>query len=154
MADQDAVEIAVRALRTRDRTVAELEARLAERGVGDAERGDALETLDAGRVSRRRAGRARAGSGARGPRRGRRPDPGTTSTRRGVAAELVEEALGALEAERTRAEPSSRVAAASVQTVRYLAARGFGEDALEVIVARGDGRRDRMTVLPFDVLPA
>ena len=138
MANRDAVEIAVRALRTRDRTVAELEARLAERGVGDAERGDAIETLTrAGFLDDRRVAIARAAVLA---------DRGAGDamiradlTGRGVEAELVDEALGALEDERTRAERVLARRGVSVRTVRYLASRGFGEDTLEDIVARGAG---------------
>ena len=48
---QDAVEtapldLAIRALRFRDRTAAELQARLQQRGIGEAEREQALETLE------------------------------------------------------------------------------------------------------------
>ena len=56
-----------------------------------------------------------------------------------MEAELVEEALGALEDERTRADLVLARRGVSVQTVRYLASRGFGEDTLEGIVARDAG---------------
>ena len=51
MPDNDAVEtapldLAIRALRFRDRSAAELEERLEQRGVGEAERAQALETLE------------------------------------------------------------------------------------------------------------
>jgi regulatory protein len=135
MADRDALEIAVRALRARDRTVAELETRLAERGVGDAERSDAIETLaragflDDGRVAcARAAALADRGAGDALIR--------ADLVQRGVAAELVEEALGALEDESTRAQRVLARRGRSPKTVRYLASRGFGEETLEEIVAR------------------
>jgi regulatory protein len=138
MADRDALEIAVRALRARDRTVAELETRLAERGVGDAERSDAIETLaragflDDGRVAcARAAALADRGAGDALIR--------TDLVQRGVAAELVEEALGALEDESTRAQRVLARRGRSPKTVRYLASRGFGEETLEEIVARSTG---------------
>ena len=57
----DAVEQALRALRYRDRTTAELSARLAKRGVGEAEREQALETLERiGYVDDERFARTRA----------------------------------------------------------------------------------------------
>lgn len=138
MADRDALEIAVRALRVRDRTVAELEARLVERGVGDAERSDALETLaragflDDGRVAcARAAALADRGAGDALIR--------ADLTQRGVAAELVEEALGALEDESTRAQRVLARRGRSPKTVRYLASQGFGEETLEEIVAHSTG---------------
>ena len=93
MADRpDAVETALRALRFRDRTTAELDARLEQRGVGEAEREQALETLerigyvDDERFARSRAERlAERGSGDALIR--------DDLERRGVAAEIVEAAL-------------------------------------------------------------
>ena len=88
MADRpDAVETALRALRFRDRTTAELDASLEQRG---------------------------------------------------VAAEIVEAALAGLEPERERAARIVERRGPGDKTARYLAARGFGEDALEGIVAQGD----------------
>ena len=55
--------------------------------------------------------------------------------RRGLAADVVELALGALEPERERAARIAERRGRSVKTARYLASRGFGEDALEGIVA-------------------
>ncbi len=103
MADRpDAVETALRALRFRDRTTAELDARLEQRGVGEAEREQALETLerigyvDDERFARGRAERlAERGSGDALIR--------DDLERRGVAAEIVEAALAELEPERSRA---------------------------------------------------
>ena len=138
MADRpDAVETALRALRVRDRTTAELDARLEQRGVGEAEREQALATLerigyvDDERFALSRAERlAERGSGDALIRH--------DLERRGVAAEIVEGALAALEPERMRAARLIELRGASDKTARYLAAKGFGEDALEGIVARED----------------
>ena len=133
----DAVEQALRALRYRDQTTAELSARLATRGVGAAEREQALETLERiGYVDDERFARTRAEQlAARGS--------GDALIRydlegRGVAAEQVEAALMALEPERERAARLVEQRGRSVKTARYLASRGFGSDALEWVVARED----------------
>ena len=55
--------------------------------------------------------------------------------RRGVAAEVVELALGALEPERERAARIVEQRGHSLKTARYLASRGFGEEALDGLVA-------------------
>ena len=138
MADRpDAVETALRALRFRDRTAAELDARLEQRGVGEAEREQALETLErVGYVDDERFARSRAerlaerGSGDALIR--------DDLERRGVAAEIVDAVLSELEPERERAAQIAERRGPGDRTARYLAARGFGEDALEGIVAQGD----------------
>lgn len=138
MADRpDAVETALAALRFRDRTAAELDARLEQRGVGEADREQALETLERiGYVDDERFARSRAE---------RLADRGSGDAlirddleRRGVSAEIVEAALAELEPERTRAARIAERRGPGDKTTRYLAARGFGEDALEGIVAQGD----------------
>ena len=58
--------------------------------------------------------------------------------RRGVAEELVGEALAGLEPEPERAARIVARRGHSPKTVRYLAARGFGEDALTHVVADAD----------------
>jgi regulatory protein len=133
----DAVETALRALRFRDRTTAELDARLEQRGVGEAEREQALETLgrigyvDDERFAGSRAERlAERGSGDALIR--------DDLERRGVASEIVEAVLAGIAPERERAARIVAARGASGKTVRYLAARGFGEDALEGIVAQED----------------
>ena len=131
----DAVEQALRALRFRDRSTAELDARLARRGVGEPERAQALETLErVGYVDDERYARTRAEQLA---------DRGSGDTLirydlegRGIAAELVEAALAALEPERERAERVLVRRGRSLGTARYLAARGFGADVLESVVAQ------------------
>ena len=130
----DAVETALRALRFRDRTAAELEARLEQRGVGEAEREQALETLERiGYVDDERFARTRAE---------RLADRGSGDAlirddleRRGLAAEVVELALGSLEPERERAERIAELRGRTAKTARYLASRGFGDEALEALVA-------------------
>ena len=131
------VDLAIRALRFRDRTAAELEARLEQRGVGKAEREQALETLERiGYVDDERFARMRAeqlaerGSGDALIR--------DDLERRGVAADVVELALGALESERERAVRIAARRGHSVKTARYLASRGFGEEALDGLVAAGE----------------
>jgi regulatory protein len=133
----DAVETALRALRFRDRSTAELDARLEQRGVDAAERERALETLE-------RLGHVDDGRFA-GARAERLADRGSGDAlirddleRRGVAAEIVEAALSGIEPERERAARIVERRGPGVKTVRYLAAKGFGEDALESIVAQGD----------------
>ena len=131
------IELAVRALRTRDRSAAELDARLARRGVGDAEREQTLETLERiGYVDDERFARTRAEQlAARGS--------GDALIRhdlesRGIADEAVEDALAELEPERERAARIVTQRGRSVKTVRYLASRGFGDDALVGVVARDE----------------
>ena len=106
---EDALEEAFRALRSRDRSAAELETRLERRGVGEAEREQALETLERiGYVDDERFARSRAEQlAARGS--------GDALIRhdleaRGIAPEHVETALASLEPERERA---TRIAAAA-----------------------------------------
>ena len=131
------LDLAIRALRFRDRTAAELAVRLEQRGVGEAEREQALETLERiGYVDDERFARTRAEQLA---------DRGSGDAlirddleRRGLAADIVELALGALEPERERATRIAERRGRSVKTARYLAARGFAEEALEGLVATDD----------------
>ena len=144
----DPVETALRALRFRDRTTAELDARLEQRGIGEAEREQALETLERiGYVDDERFARSRAeqlagrGSGDALIRH--------DLERRGVAPEIIAGALAGLEPERERAARIIERRGPGVKTVRYLAARGFGEDgfgedALDSVVAQGDLRSYRI----------
>ena len=133
----DAVETALRALRFRDRSTAELDLRLEQRGVGAAERVEALETLERiGYVDDERFARSRAehlaerGSGDALIR--------DDLERRCIAVEVVGAALAGLEPERERAARIVERRGPGVKTARYLAAKGFGEDVLEGIVAQGE----------------
>jgi len=135
--DEDAVEAAVRALRQRDRSSAELDARLARRGLGEAARSEALETLERiGYVDDERFARTRAeqlAARAAGDALIRHDLEG-----RGVPADAIGSALAALDPERERAALIVGERGRSAKTARYLAAKGFGEDALEAAVAQDD----------------
>ena len=138
MTDQEhTLDAALKALRHRDRSAAELDARLAQRGVGETEREQALETLERiGYVDDERFARRRAEQlAARGS--------GDALIRhdlegRGIAPEQVEQALAALEPERERALQLAAQRGRSVKTARYLASRGFDAEALEAVVAPED----------------
>lgn len=131
------LDIAIRALRHRDRSVAELEERLARRGVEEGERAQALATLERlGYVDDARVARTRAEQlAARGS--------GDALIRhdlegRGIDAGLVEVAMAALEPETARAARIAERRGRGVKTARYLASRGFGEDAVHAVVAQED----------------
>jgi regulatory protein len=135
---RSATDLALRALAFRDRTAAELDARLSEQGVSAAERDEALAALQrAGYVDDRRIAHARAASLA---------DRGSGDAliradleQRGVASELVEEAIDGLEPERVRAERILGRRGQTAKTARYLVSRGFGAETLEGVVARDTG---------------
>jgi regulatory protein len=133
----DAVEQALRVLRNRDRSTAELDARLAQHGIDAEERGQALETLERiGYVDDERFARMRAEQlAARGS--------GDTLIRhdlerRGITSEHVDAALGGLEPEHQRAARIVESRGQGAKTARYLASRGFGADAVESVVAPDD----------------
>jgi regulatory protein len=135
--ETDAVETALQALRHRDRTVAELDARLEERGVGAEARREALDRLERlGYVDDGRVAAARAEQLAlRGV--------GDALIRhdlegRGVEGEVIESALAALDPERDRALRIVAERGRSARTARYLASRGFADDAVEEAVAADD----------------
>lgn len=132
---EDAVETALRALRHRDRSSAELDARLSRAGVGEAVRREALETLERiGYVDDDRVARQRAEElAARGA--------GDLLIRhdlegRGLDSETVEGALALLEPERERAARIVERRGGGPRTARYLASKGFGQEALEATVAQ------------------
>lgn len=132
---EDAVETALRALRHRDRSSAELDARLSRAGVGEAARREALESLERiGYVDDERVARQRAEElAARGA--------GDLLIRhdlegRGLDSETVEGALALLEPERERAARIVERRGGGPRTARYLASKGFGQDALEATVAQ------------------
>jgi regulatory protein len=135
--ETDAVETALRALRHRDRTVAELDARLEERGVEEDARREALATLERiGYVDDERFARTRAEQlAARGVGDAMiRHD----LERRGVDLEHVEAALEALEPERERALRIIDARGRTAKTARYLDSRGFCHDSVEAAVAADD----------------
>jgi regulatory protein len=130
----DALELAFRALRHRDRSAAEVDRHLAERGVGEDDRRGAIETLvRTGVVDDRRYAESRAsslagrGSGNAHIRHDLR--------RSGVEADVVEDALAALTCERERAELIVARRGGGMKTARYLAGKGFAEDVVHAVVA-------------------
>jgi regulatory protein len=130
MADQDPIEIAARALQHRDRSRREIEERLAQAGIDDDRRTDALDTLErVGYVDDGRFAGARAEALAH---RGYgdewiRHDLGE----HGVAAEAIAEAIGVLVPEADRAAALVERLGRTPKTGAHLARKGFGEDALE-----------------------
>jgi SOS response regulatory protein OraA/RecX len=134
----DAVEVALRALRHRDRSAAQIDAQLAARGVSESERVDALATLArTGLVDDRRFAETRASALAdRGA--------GNAFIRHdlllaGVDDDVIEHAFAALEDERIRAERIVARRGGGAKTARYLSGKGFSEDTIHAVVARGGG---------------
>jgi regulatory protein len=132
-AEPDPLELAARALRHRDRSRAQIDARLTRAGVEADRRADALETLERiGYVDDDRFARTRAAAlAARGL--------GDEAIRAdleagGVGAEALEEALAALEPEVERARAIAARSGRTVRTAVQLARKGFGEDAIEAAV--------------------
>lgn len=132
----EALTRAARALRRRDLPEQALDARLERAGFRDEERQAALGTLArAGLLDDTRFAHARAATLAE---RGRGDAAiAWELERQGVAPEVVESALAALEPERDRALAFAAEHGASAATARLLARRGFGEDAVEAACARG-----------------
>jgi SOS response regulatory protein OraA/RecX len=129
-----AVEAALRALRHRDLSASQLERRLGERGFGESEREQALETLTrTGLVDDARFASSRARSlAARGA--------GNAYIRHAlggaeVAPELVEDALAELEPEADRARLVVERRGAGAKTVRYLSGKGFSDEVVAAVVA-------------------
>ena len=133
-----ALAIAVRALRYGDYSRSRLEMRLAARGASAATREDALETLeragivDDARVSASRA-RVLAGRGF--------GDAAIRSSleEEGLAPEVVDEALAALDSEPDRARRLLDDRGRTAKTVRWLAAKGFDAGTLEDLGGFADG---------------
>jgi regulatory protein len=137
----EAVAGAARALRTRERTVQELERRLAVKGVRRPERAEAIATLArAGLVDDARVASMRAASlAARG-----RGDAliRWELERLGVAPELVERALAGLPPERKRAEHVVAGAGSAHRAAALLARRGFDADTVEALCGDTAGAED------------
>jgi SOS response regulatory protein OraA/RecX len=127
----EAVDAAARLLRHADRSRAELEARLTQRGIGPEALTDALETLE--RVGALDDGRTASLRAARLAERGYGDA--------WIRAELerrelpVDEALAELEPERERALRIVAEQGPGAATARYLARRGFDEDTVETAFA-------------------
>src|SRR5262245_57989669 len=132
----EARNTALSALRRRDHTTATLSARLAERGVAPAALRTTLETMErSGLVDDTRFAHGRAAALA---------DRGAGDAmirddleRRGVPSDLVAAAIAELEPEAARAARFVNAHGNTPRALRRLAARGFGSDALESLVADG-----------------
>ena len=128
--EHEALQRAARAVAHRDLSERELEERLARRNVPAAVRKEAVERLArAGAVNDARLARGRAELLAR---RG----AGDFLIHhdlegRGIASELVEEALASLEPEDARAQRIVAERGQGPRTARYLARKGFSEEAIE-----------------------
>jgi regulatory protein len=130
-----AVEAALRLLRHRDRSAAHVDHELTARGFGVGEREEALATLQrTGLVDDTRFAEQRVASlAARGA--------GDALIRHdleaaGVARGVVEDALAGLEHEHERARRIVERRGASPKTARYLAGKGFSNDAIHTVIAR------------------
>ena len=126
----EALAIASRLLRSRDRSAQSLEARLSQAGVAPAARREAMEVLQRGGIlddrrfaASRAAALAERGYGDDGIR--------LDLERAGVSAELREEAVAALAPEVERAVEIVKRRRPGPRMARFLAGKGFGEDAVE-----------------------
>ena len=127
--EPDPIDVAARALRHRDRSRAQVDARLARAGVGEEGREEALETLErVGYVDDARFAQARAAAlAARGL--------GDLAIRHdleqaGVGAEGVAAAVAGLEPESERARAVVSRLGRTAKTAAQLARKGFSEDAI------------------------
>ncbi|HKX48063.1 MAG TPA: regulatory protein RecX [Gaiellaceae bacterium] len=130
-----AVDAALRLLRYRDRSAAQIDQALEARDVGTDTREDALETLRrTGLVNDNRFAERRAATlAARGA--------GDAFIRHdleaaGIATGVVEDVLAGLEGEQERARRIVERRGASAKTARYLAGKGFSTDAVHAAIAR------------------
>jgi SOS response regulatory protein OraA/RecX len=130
----DAVELGVRALRSRDHSEASLRARLERRGVPEDEREDAVGRLRAlGYVDDMRFALARAETlASRGAGDELIADD---LERHGVDGHTVTAAIAAIAPEPIRAATLVEQRGPSLRTVRYLASKGFADDTIEGVVA-------------------
>ena len=126
----EALAAAARVLRVRDLPTTALDARLERSGVAAADRAQAVSALQgAGVVDDDRFARNRALALA-----GRSLGDAAIRfdlERYGVRSQVVEEALDGLEPESTRAARIVAARGRSPATARFLARKGFGEDAVE-----------------------
>jgi regulatory protein len=130
----EAAELALRALRHRDRSRRDLDRRLAQAGVSAAERERALDDLaEAGLLSDARFAEARARALA-----GR--SVGDAMIRRDLAAHGIEEGvvtdvLAELPPEAERAERAFAKRGGGAKALRYLAGKGFSAESIERLSA-------------------
>lgn len=134
----EALDAALRALRHRDLSGAELGRRLAARGFDEGQREEALETLRrTGVLDDRRFAESRAGSLS---------DRGAGNAlirydleRAGVESELVEEVVDALAPEAERARRIVERRGTDPRTGRYLRSKGFSDDVVAPLIATRSG---------------
>lgn len=127
-------ELALRALRSSDRTRASLDERLGARRVVPSVRADVLAALErVGLVDDARVGRTRASAlAARGAGDEMiRDDLLRSRIPRDLATEIVDE----LDDEVDRAQAIVARRGATIRTARYLARRGFAEDTIAMVIA-------------------
>jgi regulatory protein len=131
--EPDPIDVAARALRHRDRSRAQVDARLARAGVGEEQREEALDTLErVGYVDDSRFALTRAAAlAARGH--------GDLAIRHdleeaGVGAEQVAAALAGLEPESERARAVAARLGRTAKTAAQLARKGFSEEAVEAAI--------------------
>jgi regulatory protein len=131
----DATELALRALRHRDRSRRELDERLARAGIPADERAEALDHLAAaGLLSDRRFADERARTLAR--RNGSDTQIYGDLRRSGVPEDVVADALAELEPEAERAARIFHQRGGDERAFRYLAGKGFARESLDSL---GDG---------------
>ncbi len=137
-ADPDPIELAARALRHRDRSLRQVDDRLARAGVGDAARTEALERLqrlgylDDGRYAHARAAAlAERGFGDVGILQLLEAD--------GVPQREAAAALAALLPEPERAAEIVARLGPGPKTAAHLGRKGFAEDSIEKAAAPGGG---------------
>ena len=125
---------ALSALSRHDLSAAALRGRLAAKGIAPVDRDAAVETMErAGLVDDRRFARDRAATlAARGAGDALIRDD---LERRGVAADVVGEAIASVEPEFDRARRIMADAGSSPRALRRLVAKGFSEDALDGLIA-------------------
>ena len=129
-AEPDPIEIAARALRHRDRSRAQIAARLERAGVDDERSAEALETLErVGYVDDARFTAARAATlAARGLGDAAIRDDLEANA---IDAETVAEALASLTPEAERATAIAEAEGRTVKTAARLSRRGFSEESIE-----------------------
>jgi regulatory protein len=131
---EDAVELALRALRHRERSSRQVEKHLEERGVDEHDRAVAIEALRrTGLVDDRRFAEARAVALAR-------KGAGDALIRHalgeaGIDRETVEAAVASLDDETSRARRVVERRGVAASTVRYLVGKGFPADVAHGVVA-------------------
>jgi regulatory protein len=126
----EATELALRALRHRDRSRLDLDRRLELAGIPAGERAKALDGLaEAGLLSDVRFAETRARALAERA-------AGDALIRRdlaqhGIGDDVVEEVVAALRPETERAEQAFRKRGGGAKALRYLAGKGFSAESLE-----------------------